>query len=154
MAANLRFFQQKYNQAAAHCHTWPETLPSGVLWNSCYLRPLLKPNMKLGTYAETKGSGKAVGGGGQRGSPCGAVFTQEAIMWNHLSCHTLTSVLGIVVLCASNCLFPLHLPQFKVQLMKFEKSLKFFDFFQKFQFFKKFENFLENFRFFQKRPFF
>ena len=153
MAANLRFFQQKYNQAAAHCHIWPETLQSDVLWNSCYLRPLLKPNMKLGTYAETKGSGKAVGGGlagiaMRSGFYARGHYVESPVMpysdlgpWN---CCVMSFELP----------FPLHLPQFKVQLMKFEKISEIFQFFPKFQFFSKFENFFENFRFFQKRPFF
>ena len=75
-------------------------------------------------------------------------------MWNHLSCHTLSSVLGIVVLCPSNCHFPLICRNLRYSWWNSKKSLKFFNFFQKFQFFSEFENFFENFRFFQKRPFF
>ena len=89
-----------------------------------------KPNMKLGTYAETKGSGKAVGGGlagiaMRSGFYARGHYVESPVMpysdlgpWN---CCVMSFELP----------FPLHLPRFKVKLMKFEKISEIFQFFPK-----------------------
>ena len=64
-------------------------------------------------------------------------------MWNHLSCHTLSSVLGIVVLCPSNCHFPFICRNVRYSWWNSKKS-------EIFQFFSKISIFFQNLRIFSK----
>ena len=70
-------------------------------------------------------------------------------MWNHLSCHTLSSVLGIVVLCPSNCHFPFICRNVRYSWWNSKKSeiFQFFSkisiFFRSWEFFRKFQIFSE-----------
>ena len=74
-------------------------------------------------------------------------------MWNHLSCHTLSSVLGIVVLCPSNCHFPFICRNVRYSWWNSKKS-EIFQFFSKISIFFRIWEFFRKFRIPQKRPFF